>query len=811
MLLNYIRIAWRNVTKHKVYAAINISGLAVGIAACILLFTVVKYELSYDTFQPEYKNIYHVASERHNSEGLSFGEGVPYPAYDALRLTFPNAVTAAMFQNYNSQVTVLDDADPSSSVNKKFIEESGNFFSDPQFFSVFQYKWLAGSATVLKDPDVAILTKKRAEKYFGNWQSAMGRLLKIDNTATVKIAGIIEDVPVNTDFPLALVASYETMKKYPVTYGHSTDWGNTTSSFQAFMLLPANVSVKAVNDQLVAFSNEHYNKNVKTNDKLINFLQPLAEIHFDKNISTFGDHIMGKSTLWTLALIGLFIIVMACINFINLSTAQAVGRSKEVGIRKVLGSNRSQLFWQVIGETAIIVCSAVVLAIVIAVLCMPYIKHIASIEEKMSLFNISTFIFIASVTVGVTLLAGIYPSLILSGFKPVLALKNKITSASIGGISLRRGLVVTQFAISQVLVVGTIVAVSQMNYVRTADLGFNKEAVLTLNSNVDSTVNLRQPAFKQKLLGINGVQAVSFSSDVPSSESNNSGNFSYDHRPDEKFDLFRKFADEDYFKTYGLQIIAGRAFEKSDTIREVVVNETLVKKLGIADPQKVLGHEIKVGRSGTRAAWGTIVGVVKDFKTNSLREAIKPTVIAERNRRYYYTGIKITTANLSRTQAEIEKTWNEFFPEFVYQPTFMDTRINKFYSQEDQLSLLYKIFAGIAIFISCLGLYGLVLFMAAQKTKEVGIRKVLGASVGNIVYLFSKEFTILIIVAFAIAVPVSYYMMSNWLNNFVFRIDMSVWIFLLAIVSSILIAWITVGYKAIKAARANPVKSLRSE
>jgi putative ABC transport system permease protein len=806
MLKNYLRIAWRNVIKHKVYAAINVSGLAVGIAACILLFTVVKYELSYDTFQPNYKRIYHVASERHTAEGLTWGEGVPFPTYDALRADFPNLVTASMFQNYNSQVTVMSVANANSASNKKFIEESGNFFSDPNFFSVFKYKWLAGSAQALKDPDVAVLTKSRAEKYFGSWQAAIGGLLKLDNTATVKVAAIMDDMPLNTDFPLGLVASYETMKKFPRTYGYSTDFGNVTSSFQAFVLLPEQVSADAVNASLKTFSDKYYNKN-KSSDKNYNYLRPLKEVHYDNRIGTFGDHITPKTTLWTLSLIGLFIIVMASINFINLSTAQAVGRSKEVGIRKVLGSSRGQLFWQVIGETAIIVFAAIVFALVIAFFCMPYIKHVASIRETINLFTGATLGFVAILMIVVTLLAGIYPSLVLSGFKPAAALKNKISSANIGGISLRRGLVVTQFAISQVLIIGTIVAISQMRYIRNADLGFNKEAVMVLNSNVDSSVNLRQPAFKQKLLSITGVKAVSFSSDVPSSESNNSGNFAFDHKPDEKFEMYRKFGDEDYFKTYGLAIVAGRVYEKSDTIREVVVNQTMMNKLGIKDPKDILGHEIRVGRT----KWVTIVGVVKDFKTNSLREAVKPTAIAPRNSRYYYTGIKLNTVNLVETRAAIEQVWNQFFPEFVYAPSFMDERINNFYQQENQLALLYKIFAGIAVFISCLGLYGLVLFMAAQRTKEVGIRKVLGASVANIVYLFSREFTVLIIIAFAVAVPVAWYMMSSWLNNFVFRITMGMGVFLLAIVSSMLIAWITVGYKAVQAAMANPVKSLRSE
>ena len=806
MIKNYFTVALRNITRHKAYAAINIAGLAVGIAACLLLFIVVTYELSYDKFQPNYSRIYHVAAKIKSAEGDSYEEGIPYPAYDALRVQFPDVVTGALFQNYNCQVTALNTNDVNSFSNKKFIEKNTVFFSDANFFSVFRYEWLAGNAQVLKDPNMAVVTRKMAEKYFGSWQSAMGGLLKIDNTATVKIEGILDNAPQNTDFPIGVIASYETMKKYPDTYGYSDRWGSVTSSFQAFILLPQNVSVAAINKRLLSFSNEHYNANNKDIFKTYQFLRPLSDVHFNTRIGNLGDHVTSRTTLWTLSLIGIFIIIMACINFINLSTAQAVGRSKEVGIKKVLGGTKIQLFRQLMGETFVIVLTAVLLAAILAAVCLPYIKNIASIQEKVSLLNIPVALFILIVTIVVTFLAGAYPSFILSGFKPALALKNKITSANIGGISLRRGLVVTQFAISQILITGTIIAINQMNFVRGADLGFNKEAVLVLNSNVDSSVNERQPAFKQQLLAIGGVQSVSFSSDVPSSQSNSSGNFSYDHKPDEKFEVYRKMADEDYFKTYGLTIIAGRVYSKSDTLKEVVVNETLVKKLGVKTPQDIIGHELRVG-----GAWRTIVGVVKDFKTNSLRENIKPLVIGERNTRYYYTGIKLNTPQLNVVTRKIEATWNKFFPEYVYAPTFMDERINDFYEQESQLSLLYKIFAAIAIFISCLGLYGLVSFMAAQRTKEVGIRKVLGASVANIIYLFSKEFTALVIIAFVVAVPVAYYMMSNWLNNFAFRINITIWVFVLAIVLSVVIAWITVGYKSIKAAVANPVKSLRTE
>ncbi|HET6996550.1 MAG TPA: FtsX-like permease family protein, partial [Chitinophagaceae bacterium] len=442
---------------------------------------------------------------------------------------------------------------------------------------------------------------------------------------------------------------------------------------------------------------------------------------------------------------------------------------------------------------------------ILATLTLPYIKHIATIRETLSILNLQTCLFLLLTTVIVTVLAGLYPSLILSGFKPALALKNKITSATIGGISVRRGLVVLQFAISQVLIVGTIVAIGQMNFVRHADLGFTQNGVFVVNVNTDSVVVSRLPAFKQSLSKLPGVQSVSFSNDVPSSDNNWSTNFAIDHKPDEEFHLYLKYADEDYFKTYGLQLIAGRPFTKSDTTNEVVVNETLAKKLGVQDAKRMIGKEISL------EGWKKIVGVVRDFKTNSLREEVKPTAIAEQNEFYGTAGIRLTSGNTAQTVAAIQKTWDQFFPEYAYTSLFMDENISKFYEQEDHLSLLYKIFAGIAIFISCLGLYGLVSFMAVQRTKEIGVRKVLGASVTHIIYLFSKEFTILILISFLLAAPVAYYMMNDWLTSFVFRININAGIFALAVIVSILIAWITVGYKSVKAALANPVRSLRTE
>ena len=806
MIKNYLKIALRNLVRHKAFSVINIAGLAIGIASCLLLFTVVKYELSYDKFQPDYKQIYHVVTQDKNSGNLSYTPGVPFPAKEALRLDFPQITIGALLASYGSQVTVLGKNASNATPDKKFIEPTGYFFCDPEFFKVFHYDWLTGSPTDLKEPNVTVLTQKIAEKYFGDWKNAMGQFLKLDNAITVKVTGIIKDPPANTDFPLGIVSSFETVTSNPGVYFYSKEWGATTSNFQLFMLVPQNISADKINNQLIAFSKKNYPSDAKSLRS--NFLQPLSDIHFDERFENFGDHITGKSTLWTLSLIGLFIIIMACINFINLSTAQAVGRSKEIGIRKVLGGYRRQLFGQVMGETFIIVIISVLLAMGIATLFLPFIKHIASIQQSLNFFNWQAVLFIFAIIIVVTLFAGLYPAFILSGFRPALALKNKITSSTVGGISVRRGLVITQFTISQILIMATIIAITQMNFVRTADLGFNKEALLIINANTDSVAQSRQQSYKQKLLQMPGVQSVSFSSDVPSSDNNAETNFGFDHNPVSGFNLYTKFADEDYFKTFGLQIVAGRTFIKTDTVNEVVVNETLVKKLGIKSDNDIIGKEIMYGGRGV---WKKIVGVIKDFKTNSLKQDIKPLAIAERRASYQVTAVKLQSTNIQKTRTSIEDAWNQSYPEYAFTSNYMDENIAEFYKQDEQLSLLYKIFAGIAVFISCLGLYGLVSFMAIQRTKEIGIRKVLGATVQNIIYLFSKEFTILIIIGFLVAIPVAWYMMNNWLQNFVFRIKITPGVFLIAILISIIIAWLAVGYKSIKAAIANPVKSLRSE
>ena len=806
MIKNYFKIAWRNIIRHKGYSAINIAGLTVGIAACLLIFVIVQYELSFDTFQPGYKNIYRVITVLGRQGVNTYNPGVAAPATEALRLAFPEAKVGSVESSYGSQVTV-----PSLSGNpsqdKKFIENTGIMFIEPQFFEAFQYSWLAGQPSALKDPDMAVIDKSSAIKYFGDWKNAMGKMLRMDNLLTLKVAGVINDAPSNSDFPLKVLVSYITWKQHAKDYNYRDNWNMTSSNHQVYMKFPSNEPLSRINSQFAAFSNKQF-KNREHNKTSIT-VQPLSTLHFDKRFGdTLGDHMTSMDTLHTLSFIAVLIIIMASINFINLSTAQSVGRSKEVGIRKVLGSSRAQLIVQVIGETAIIVFIAVGLALIVAEVALPYLKNIASVPDDIGLFNGGTVLFLAAVTIVIVALSGVYPALVVSGFKPVLALKNKINAASIGGIPLRRGLVVGQFAISQLLIIGTIIAVKQMNFVNSADLGFDKNAVLVIPGYTDSLSLQKINGFKQQLLQNPAVLSASFASDVPSSDNNSATNFYFDHsKKDRGFDVFIKIGDADYFKTFGLHFIAGHGYDVSDTLRQVVINETLMHKLGIQNAKDAVGKTVSLNT----VTWGAITGVVQDFKTNSLREAVKPIIIYPQKAYEQEVAVKIQTLNLANTVASLQKAWENTYPEYAYNGFFLDENIAKFYKQENQLALVYKIFAMIAIFISCLGLYGLVSFMAVQRTKEVGIRKVLGASITSIVYLFSKEFMVLITIAFVIAVPAAWYIMTGWLQNFAYRTSISAWIFIAAIAVSIIIAWVTVGYKAVRAALVNPVKSLKSE
>jgi putative ABC transport system permease protein len=804
MIKNYFKTAFRNIKRNKSYAVINVLGLAIGIATSLLIFLVIQFETSFDNFHSKKNNIYRVCTEFHNQDGASYSGGIAFPVAPQLRLDFPQLKeVACIFRMGDGQITVQSDANN----QQKKLHEDNIFYAEPMFFKMFDFSFLAGNATTsLTEPNSVVLTQKIAEKYFGDWKSAIGKIIKHDNKYTYKVTGILKNVPANTDFPLSVVVSYATLKNTGIER-NLNDWVSTFSDACTFVVLPSELSPVKFNAQLRSFAKSHkpaeYSK-----DAFVT--QPLSEIHYDDRFGNFTSHTFSHSLVKALALIGIFLISIACVNFINLATAQAVNRSKEVGVRKVLGSNRFQLAFQFLGETALITVSAAVIAVIITETALPFLNKLLVVKMTMNFIsNPILILFILIVSLLVTLLSGLYPAIILSGFNPVTALKSKISSKMVGGISLRRALVVLQFAIAQILIIGMLIVVSQMNFFRNASLGFDKAAIINVPVPGDSISHTKIDYLRNNLLRDPDIKNVSFSYASPSSDGNWESDFKFDHATkNTDFSANLKWADVDYFKTYNMQFVAGRPYYPSDTIREFVVNETLLRKLGVRNPNDIIGKELNFWDGAFKAS---IVGVVRDFNSYSLRQPMAPVVLSTWKSVYQTINIKMKPGTKKATLANVEKLWNEAYPEYVYQYKFLDETIANFYKQENQLSMLYKIFAGIAILISCLGLYGLVSFMAVQRTKEVGIRKVLGASVQNIVYLLSKEFTLLIIIAFVISAPVAYYIMHKWLQNYTYRIELGAFIFLLAIISSLIIAWITVGQRAIKAALANPVKSLRTE
>ncbi len=804
MIKNYFKTAFRNLWRNKIFSSINLVGLALGIACSLGIFIIVHHESSFDTFHSGYKNIYRIVCDFHYPEGVEHQSGVPFPLAESFRLDFPQIKkVASIFGGYNNQIDVI--AEKNQTSKKRFKIENGVFYTNADFFEIFNFKWLAGNAeSVLSKPNQAALTKEIAEKYFGTWQNAIGKTIKKDNNELLQISGILENPPANTDFPLQLVISYKTLLNSDYAKRMMTEWGSVTSREQCFIMLPENEKARVMNE-LSGFRNKHLEANNTTDFYL---LQPLNDIHFNEDYGNFSLHTVSKRTLLSMSLIGIFLLALACINFINLATAQAVKRSREVGIRKVLGSRRMQLGFQFLGETFVIVVAATVLALILLAVLSPLTEKILNKPVPMNPVQSPEILLFSVATIfTVTFLSGFYPAIIVSGFKPIQALKNKITSNSVSGISLRRVLVVLQFVIAQALIIATLVIISQVRFFQNFSLGFNKDAIITVELPRDSISKTKWNVFREELLQKPGVKNVSLSYTAPASRSNDLTDFRFNQNvKDENFEVNLKAGDEEYLKTYKLQLLAGRFYEASDTPREVIVNETLLKKERISNYKDVLGKYIILNKTPL-----PIVGVVKDFHQGSLRDPIDPVVIVPYKSGYRIAGIKMSTENISPSLQSIEQLFNKEFPAYLFERNFLDESIAKFYEQEKQLSLLLKLFAGIGIFISCIGLYGLILFMTIQRIKEVGIRKVLGANVANIVMLFFREFIWLIAIAFVIAASVTWYFMNNWLDNFAYHTQISWWMVLCVGFASVLLAIITVSTQTIKTALANPVKSLKTE
>ena len=806
MFRNYLKIAWRNLRKNRTYALINVTGLALGMGSALLIFALVRYHFATDTHHRNYDRTYRIVSKFATPDGDSHTPGVPYAMGKAVRNDYPDVEQLAMIDQWEEPMVSVAVA---NGPDKKFKEtENGSSggmgaFVEPSYFRIFDYDWIAGGPADLNQPNTVVISAENARKYFGTMTNVVGKLIKLDGRINARIVGIFRDYRDNTDFAYPIMPSYATLKEYRGRIDDD-DFGGTNSGTQCYVLLNDQFTAADWERQMGAFMKKHRPYHV---NEIRHPMQPLRDIHF----STDHDGV-SKGLIVSLFIIGVFLIVTASINFVNLATAQALTRSREVGVRKVMGSTRGQLFAQFMGETALITLTATAIALGIFQLGQQLVQQNLNGAFRFTFyFDPSVIGWLVLLVLGVILLSGVYPALVLAGFKPVMALAGKITARQVGGFSVRRGLVVAQFAISQVLIIGMIVVASQLRFMQEKELGFRKNAILTIQLPiVDKQDIAKMSTFRNLATSIPDVEKFSYSmSGAPQSGWVSQSTTRYDTRPEpEKFEPHRKGIDAQYLDLYGIKLVAGRNLYPSDTTREALVNETFVRKLGISRPTQVLG---KMLHNGDNTRHMEIVGVVKDFNQVTLQEAIAPLFMTTQASNYYAANLQLRSGNFQRVIRQLETHYNTVYPDSYFTHQFVDEQIERSYQQEQTMGKLINFFAGIAVLIGCLGLYGLVLFMATQKTKEIGVRKVLGASVGSILWLFGKEFARLIAVAFVLAAPLAWYVMNGWLQDFEYRITLGPGIFLIAIVVTVCVAALTVSLQSAKAALMNPVKSLRSE
>jgi putative ABC transport system permease protein len=837
MLKNYMQIAWRHLFNNRIYTIINILGLAIGISACLVIFLISSFELSYDKFHPDKERIFRLVSSYQEPGDYEpfYPNNISHAASHIIRDEYSGIDQLANFYSYHAQVTV-----PRRGRNMKSAEfqiEQGNrwdiIITEPQYFSIFQYKWLAGTPTSsLSQPFHVVLAESKARKYFGSipMDQILGKELIYDDSLHLRVSGIVKDWDKNTDLNFKDFISYSTIEmSFLKSVGgfdnpsRPDSWGERSYA-QTYIMLKKGVEAASFKAWASTMIRNRRPINMK-GEKVNIDLQPISTLHFESKY--FSDKYSRQVHLPTIyALIGIsaFILIIAMINFINLSTALSVRRSKEIGIRKVLGSYRIGIVLQFLTETFIVVLFAVILSILFANLVLHgFLEFIPPGLGPAELIKSNTLIFLTIVTVITSLLAGIYPARILSSYTPALSLKGQTSGALHQKHYLRKLLILFQFTISLFFIIATIIIGRQIHYMLNKDLGFTKDAILNIsingiNPNLHYTPAERE-LFVEKVRKLAGVSMVSLNYGPVALNWDPSSKLK-DIETGNQLALSCRFADENFVALYGLKIIAGRNIRvpQSDSLTEFLVNVTCTKELGFRRPEYAIGHMMGAYVSSHGIATGPIVGILAEFNSQSLLKPISALFIAAtRNDAFMGTvSVKLAasedeSSQYKATLTKIEKAWKEIYPTEKFKYTFFDEDIARFYGEEQKNSKIMNAAMVIAIFISCMGLFGLSTFTAEQRTREISIRKVLGATVSRIIIMLSKQFLKLVFVSIIIASPFAWYLMHQWLQGFAFRIEISWWIFVLAGLGAALIALITVSFQAIKAAIANPVKSLKIE
>lgn len=804
MFNNYFKAAWRGLLRNKLSSLINLLGLTVGLASVIFIVIWINNELSYDAYNKNADRTYRINREFLHADGSTNMHlaAVALPFQPLIKESFPEIESITRFLQDNDVMRVGE--------NK--FSENNIIWSEANFFDVFTNTFLEGDAhTALKEPNSIVITQEMAKKYFSGKDALNQTMYYGNDQIPLKVTGIIAGMPANAHFRFDFAVSFITLEQYIPKEDYTNDWGG--NNYFMYVVLKKGANPKALELKFPAFLDrimpveDAGTKGSKWN-KL--HLQKLTDIHLH-------SHLMGEAAInsdikyvYIFGCIAFFILLIACINYINLTSALALTRLKEVGVRKVIGAKRSQLFGQFFTESFLIIVIALFSSIATVVLLMPAFEKF---NETVFSFSIQQYMFFGIgmlvLLVVTVLLAGSYPSMYISGFRPVAILKGTFTKTN-SGFSLRKMLVVFQFTISIALIVAVLIISKQLNYMQNAELGFNKNWLVTLP--VNDSIRNNFETVKEMLLRNSNIKSATFSSRIPSGQllDEQSGNLETNSGMQPiSFRLSNISTDFDYMKTFGMQIAAGRDFLKdmpTDSMNAFIVNEAAVRAAGWLSNNDAINKQIEYG--GRK---GRIVGVVKDFNFESLEKPIIPIIfyIAPNGRRVF--SVRLSGNNLQPTIKYIQNIWHQFAPNMNFDYSFLDDRLRNLYRAEQKLNTIYIFFAAIAIFIACLGLFGLAAFTAQQRTKEIGIRKVLGASALTITSLLSKDFIKLVVVALIIATPVAWWAMNSWLQNFAFHINISVGTFISAGLLAIFIALITISFQAVRAAFSNPVKSLRSE
>jgi len=797
MFKNYLKIAFRSIKRQKIYSFINIAGFAIGMACCLLIFLYVRHELSYDRYNKDVERVCRIVLDSRTQTANRVFVPVSPMIAPTLKSDYPQVEYAARAFTFTG----------SRLVRKKdtFFYENRFMYADQELFDVLTFQFIHGSQQeALTRPNTLVVSQSMANKYFGN-ANPLGETLEI-NQQEYEITGVVKDCPENTHLKYDLIASLETLKDW----NEMSNWYSTM--FYTYLKLKPGVNVEEFSSQISRLTDKYIGEQLKSWGSIDHyFLQPVASIHLHSHLRYETEPPGNPVYITIFSFVGLFILIIACLNFMNLSTARSAKRAKEVGLRKVVGAQKLQLIGQFLGESLLVAFLSLGVAMVIARFAVPLLKDLTGISLSFdALLMPGVLLSLIGGAFLVGMAAGLYPAFVLSAFRPAVTLKG-VQRAGSRSLDLRTVLVVVQFAISVLLIIGTLTMYKQFFFMKNQYLGFEKEQklILPLRGGIDIQENFA--SVKDIFSRHSSVTGVTVSSTVPGRGVSNFAVSLVGEDDTKNQSMFHMYFDDDFIPDYGIDMVAGRAFQKemkTDFMGAFLINEAAVKAFGWSRPEDALGKRVRTGHGGRV---NPVIGVTKNFHYRGLQSEVEPLVMEFLPWTFRYITLSIDISDLNETLAFVKSQWKSLWPGHPLEHFFLDTDFDRQYRADEQIGNVFGIFTLLGLFIACLGLLGLASFTAESRTKEIGIRKVLGASVGGIVLMLSRQFTKWVLLANCIAWPAAYYLMDRWLKNFAYRVDIGVWTFVLSGALALVIAFLTVSYQSIKAAAANPVDSLRYE